>query len=309
MSSGELLRLLTASSFGSPSVLLEPAQSSQGFDSHIIPKRIFQTLNRKTNLPPRIHGVIQMWRDLNPEYLHELYDVSDMRGMVSREFDRTFSKIFDSLGQYQQRSDLWRLCALFLHGGVYVDADYAPVSPLRDFLLQPGVELAVPLCAPLVVDPMQPPVGCHTRPESMKRLQNGFFAAIPRRPLLLLALQRLRWSFFRRADQHYLAAMGPALLYDAYSTLYGDPLAEVIMGPREHGVLVAGDVAPFLGRRHHPEVLLLVEADSVVASVTNEGPVPRMMHKYHGWAEDIALMRDDSATWVTQSGKCLLGFR
>ncbi|CAK0851437.1 unnamed protein product, partial [Prorocentrum cordatum] len=100
-------------------------------------------------IPGPIDAVLRKWRRLNPEFEFLLHDASDMRQLIASEFDEIFLQIFDSLGQYQQKADLWRLCALFVSGGVYVDADYAPFGPLRDFLT-PGVELVVPVCAPVM---------------------------------------------------------------------------------------------------------------------------------------------------------------
>lgn len=316
LNSSELLRhLLDGSRW--PPVLRDDAAVSAEVVGHPgrIPRLILQTLNRKRQLPAPIAAGLGAWQRMNPEYEHELHDAADMRRLIQREFDASFLRIFDALGQYQQRADLWRLCALYLRGGVYVDADYAPLQPLRSFLADPRLELVVPLCAPLVLDPLQPPSGCHARPEALRRLQNGFIAAAPRQPALYVALARLRWNWYRRESQHYLAAMGPALLYEAYVAVHGDPLASVLKGPREHGALQAVDLAPFVGRRHRPETLLLLEADRLVVLPPGEGepsdavPIPLMLHKYVGWEESIAELRDDNSSRVSRGGTCLVGFR
>eukprot|EP00445_Apocalathium_hangoei_P081985 CAMPEP_0204181024 /NCGR_PEP_ID=MMETSP0361-20130328/51527_1 /ASSEMBLY_ACC=CAM_ASM_000343 /TAXON_ID=268821 /ORGANISM="Scrippsiella Hangoei, Strain SHTV-5" /LENGTH=355 /DNA_ID=CAMNT_0051140537 /DNA_START=15 /DNA_END=1079 /DNA_ORIENTATION=+ len=274
--------------------------SSDEVGAHI-PKRIVQTLNRKIDLPSPIAGALRAWQALNPEYSHELHDRADMRRLIEQEFDPSFLEIFDSLGQYQQQSDLWRLCYLFLSGGVYIDADYAPLSPLREFL-PTQADLVLALCAPVIVDPLQPPPGCHSRPEALKRLQNGFIAVVPRHPVLFLALQRIRWNYYRKEDQHYLLALGPALLYDAYSSLLGDPLLGVLRGAREHGVLLGADVVPFIVARHRPEVELLLDCDGVIASASGTIPVGRLLHKYPGWAESIEILRDDNSTHMSHGG-------
>eukprot|EP00929_Paragymnodinium_shiwhaense_P035271 TRINITY_DN19062_c0_g1_i1.p1 TRINITY_DN19062_c0_g1~~TRINITY_DN19062_c0_g1_i1.p1 ORF type:complete len:291 (-),score=59.19 TRINITY_DN19062_c0_g1_i1:121-930(-) len=224
LSNADLLRLLEASESSGP-LLSSAARPSQADadrsdvdaasgTSSLIPRRIYQTMHIKEPLPPAIAGATQAWRQLNPEYEYEIHDAMDARELIVQEFHESFVEIFDSLGQYQQKSDLWRLCILFLKGGVYVDADYAALAPLRSFVPD-DARLVVALSAPVVIDPLQPPLGCHTRAEALRRLQNGFIAVEPRHPLLFLALQKLRLNFYLRADQHYLLAMGPALLYEA----------------------------------------------------------------------------------------------
>eukprot|EP00747_Dinoflagellata_sp_TGD_P048593 gnl/TRDRNA2_/TRDRNA2_145697_c1_seq2.p1 gnl/TRDRNA2_/TRDRNA2_145697_c1~~gnl/TRDRNA2_/TRDRNA2_145697_c1_seq2.p1 ORF type:complete len:212 (-),score=26.62 gnl/TRDRNA2_/TRDRNA2_145697_c1_seq2:209-844(-) len=139
-SSGELLEVLTAQSRHPPVLRVPRHDAGVATGAQRIPKRILQTMHRKTGLTPRIQAVIQAWRTMNPEYEHELHDAADARKLIAEEFDVSFLRLHDSLGKYQQKSDLWRLCVLFLRGGVYVDADVAPLSPLRDFL-PPDVEL------------------------------------------------------------------------------------------------------------------------------------------------------------------------
>mmetsp|Transcript_49056 Transcript_49056/g.157827 ORF Transcript_49056/g.157827 Transcript_49056/m.157827 type:complete len:322 (-) Transcript_49056:190-1155(-) len=245
--------------------------SSDEVGAHI-PKRIVQTLNRKIDLPSPIAGALRAWQALNPEYSHELHDRADMRRLIEQ------------------------------------DADYAPLSPLREFL-PTQADLVLALCAPVIVDPLQPPPGCHSRPEALKRLQNGFIAVVPRHPVLFLALQRIRWNYYRKEDQHYLLALGPALLYDAYSSLLGDPLLGVLRGAREHGVLLGADVVPFIVARHRPEVELLLDCDGVIASASGTIPVGRLLHKYPGWAESIEILRDDNSTHMSHGGRCLRRFR
>eukprot|EP00927_Polykrikos_kofoidii_P012837 TRINITY_DN15570_c0_g1_i1.p1 TRINITY_DN15570_c0_g1~~TRINITY_DN15570_c0_g1_i1.p1 ORF type:complete len:380 (-),score=44.70 TRINITY_DN15570_c0_g1_i1:70-1209(-) len=277
-----------------------------------IPRRLFQTLHVKEGIPPSISMVLQRWQMWNADYEYELHDAHSVRQFIHDNYDSSFVRIFDSLGQYQQQSDLWRLCVLYLRGGVYVDADYAPLSPLRDFVPS-DVDLVVPLCTPVVVDLLQPPVGCHTTAVSMKRLQNGFIAASPQHPVLYLALQKIRTNFYRRQDQHYLTAMGPALLYDSYASLLGDPLEEIVLGQGPKNAVIAADLAPMVGRGHRPDTILLLDGDGmVVSSDMFQGKAfatPRLLHKYPGWKDAIAVIRDDNSTLVSHQGTCLLRFR
>ncbi|CAE8705551.1 unnamed protein product, partial [Polarella glacialis] len=151
---------------------------------------------------------------------------------------------------------------------------------------------------------MQAPVGCHTRADAMKRLQNGFIAVVPKHPVLLLMLQKLRWNFYRKQDQHYLAAMGPALFYEAYAALFGDPLAAVLRGPQLHAALNILEVLPFAGRAHRPDVVLLLDVVGYIWSREESprlglrGPtemlpssLARLLHKFPGWEEAIAELR------------------
>jgi len=307
----EALQVLVASDHGLP-ILRRPEQTP--VPTAHIPKLLFQTFNVKEQIPPKIGAMLEAWRRLNSDYAYELHDGKDMRHLIKEFFDPTFLQIFDAVGQYQQKADLWRLCVLFLRGGVYVDADYAPLSALAD-ILPVSAQFAAALCAPLVVDAMQPPANCYSRPEALKRMQNGFIATVPGHPILLLALQRLRWNFYRQEDQHYLLALGPALLYEAYATLYNDVFAHILRGRRVHGLLTAVDVAPILigeMQRRRGKVFLLLDADGMIASLEGDGGVlPHMQHKYDGWDEGVGIFRNDANNNRSRvsSGSCLLRFR
>eukprot|EP00931_Biecheleriopsis_adriatica_P074240 TRINITY_DN48344_c0_g1_i1.p1 TRINITY_DN48344_c0_g1~~TRINITY_DN48344_c0_g1_i1.p1 ORF type:complete len:374 (-),score=58.21 TRINITY_DN48344_c0_g1_i1:24-1145(-) len=313
---GELRRLLLESVW-QHGIFKDPVHSFHSLENMLhpssqIPRRIVQTLNVKENLPPSMASAVLAWQTLNPRYEHELHDTSDMRRFIAEHFHQTFLRIFDSLGQYQQRSDLWRLCYLYIRGGVYVDAGYAPLAPLSAFIPTSGrlrVSFVAGVSSPVLLEPSQPPPGCHTRPEALKRLQNGFLAVSPGHPVILLALQKARWNYFKRQDQHYLLALGPALLYEAYAALFGDPLGDVLVGPRELGAMLGIDIAHFLGRSHRRDVLLLLDMGRAVFSAGKDHAVPRLLHKYKGWLQEIESIRDDNATHVAHGGTCLRRFR
>lgn len=74
------------------------------------------------------------WKKLNPEYDIQLFDNARCRRFLSKNFNPIVLKIFDYIPRGPIKADLWRICVLLKHGGVYVDADIEPIVPLKDFV-------------------------------------------------------------------------------------------------------------------------------------------------------------------------------
>lgn len=99
-------------------------------EPQIIPKQIFMTYKTK-NIPDK---VIANWKKLNPDYSVLLYDDKDCIEFLRTHFGQDYADYFKELPYGPIKSDFWRLCALYTHGGVYSDIDIEPLVPLKEFI-------------------------------------------------------------------------------------------------------------------------------------------------------------------------------
>ena len=76
----------------------------------------------------------QNWKKLNPEYELHLYDDSLCRQFLIKNFSELYVKIFNYIRDGPIKADFWRVCILYIYGGVYADADIVPIVPLDNFI-------------------------------------------------------------------------------------------------------------------------------------------------------------------------------
>jgi hypothetical protein len=95
----------------------------------IIPKIIYFTY--KTN-PPKY--VFDKWKILNPDYIIDFSLDDDCINFLNNYFDETFSKMFNEIKEGMYKADLWRLCKLYINGGVYADIDLVPYVSIDDLI-------------------------------------------------------------------------------------------------------------------------------------------------------------------------------
>lgn len=76
------------------------------------------------------------WNALNAcdDYATVLYDDESIRSFLLTEYSQTHCDIFNFLEEGPIKADFWRVCVLYKYGGVYVDADVQPLTPICFFL-------------------------------------------------------------------------------------------------------------------------------------------------------------------------------
>lgn len=95
----------------------------------MIPRRIWQTWH--TKLSPKMEAVVNTLKSQHPEFTHALYDISDCRAFLRENFDSHVLEAYDTLLPYAYKADLWRLCVLYIHGGIYLDVKFQCVGDFR----------------------------------------------------------------------------------------------------------------------------------------------------------------------------------
>lgn len=95
----------------------------------MIPKYIWQTWH--TTLPVKMQENIRTLKIQHPDFTHAIYDISECRAFIAIHFDYDVVDAYDTLLPYAYKADLWRLCVLYIHGGIYLDVKFRCVDDFR----------------------------------------------------------------------------------------------------------------------------------------------------------------------------------
>jgi len=84
-----------------------------------------------------------LWKQLNPEYEIRIYDDIMCQNFLKEKFSETHSDLFNFLEDGPIKADFWRICILYLYGGIYSDIDNVPLVKLSSFI-NPISDFVVP---------------------------------------------------------------------------------------------------------------------------------------------------------------------
>jgi len=84
-------------------------------------KTIYMTY--KKQIPDK---VAHRWKQLNPSYAIDFSLDHDCIHFLQTYFNDYVANLFISIPEGMYKADLWRLCKLYVHGGVYADVDLVP---------------------------------------------------------------------------------------------------------------------------------------------------------------------------------------
>ena len=93
----------------------------------IIPKQVFMCWSTSI-LPPKMQEVIDQNKLLNPEFTFHIYDDIQCREFIQNNFEISVVYAFDKLIPGAYKADLWRLCVLFIEGGIYLDIKFKCIN-------------------------------------------------------------------------------------------------------------------------------------------------------------------------------------
>lgn len=98
--------------------------------SHIINKTIYMTYHS-----PLPAFVMSRWHENNRDYMFDFSMDADCISFLETAFSRNIAELFKYIPRGMYKADLWRICKLYIHGGVYADIDLVPhltISALDD---------------------------------------------------------------------------------------------------------------------------------------------------------------------------------
>ena len=96
----------------------------------IIPLDIYQTWFTKI-LPPKMKERVELLKRQNPIFKHHLFDDNDCREFIKTYFKHDVLEAYDKLIPGAYKADLWRLCVLFINGGIYMDIKFCCTNGFR----------------------------------------------------------------------------------------------------------------------------------------------------------------------------------
>ena len=96
----------------------------------IIPLDIYQTWFTK-DLPQKMSERVELLKAQHPRFKHHLFDDNDCREFIKNNFKSDVLEAYDSLIPGAYKADLWRLCVLFIKGGIYLDIKLICINGFR----------------------------------------------------------------------------------------------------------------------------------------------------------------------------------
>ncbi|AMQ10672.1 putative mannosyltransferase [Brazilian marseillevirus] len=180
----------------------------------LIPFQIFQTNEEK--VLPGMKEALDSWSKMNPEYRHIFFPTSLCRDFISQNFEKRVLDAYDSLVPGAYKADLFRYCALYVSGGVYVDSAMVCLVPLKDWLPRDKTLVSA-------------------KDEGVQSgIYQAFFACVPRHPMLRSLIDLV---VSRVENKEY----GPRDLYTTGPMVFGNAL-NLYLGRGENTEFGTGDI-------------------------------------------------------------------
>ncbi|APX95056.1 hypothetical protein BWR19_15320 [Halomonas sp. 1513] len=135
----------------------QKAQSTRD-DAHGIPKTIMQFWHDISELPEDVAECISSWSKWESRgFVHRLFDRQSAEDFISHTLGHEHVLAFGRCYHPAMQADYFRLCYIFVEGGLYVDADDVCIASDISFLFR-GPQLKVqPLCYDIDLDTMIEP--------------------------------------------------------------------------------------------------------------------------------------------------------
>jgi len=104
-----------------------PPTNNNNNNNNIIPKYVFMCWST-LQLPSKMQEVVHYNQSLNPEFTFYIYDDEQCKEFIQNHFENDVVHTFNKLVPGAYKADLWRLCVLFIYGGIYVDIKYKCIN-------------------------------------------------------------------------------------------------------------------------------------------------------------------------------------
>jgi len=112
------------SNFVSELVQQKSEHNIVGCDKNLIPKVIVQFWDKVDALPPDVSKCINTWKEREVEgFQHLLFDEIRAIEFISSELGSEYVDAFNACYHPAMKSDYFRLCYIYVNGGMYVDVD------------------------------------------------------------------------------------------------------------------------------------------------------------------------------------------
>jgi len=146
--------------------------------SDAIPKRIVQTWETK-NIHNDLQIIINSWKEKNIAYEYVFYDSCDRKKFLQEYFSDVILDTYNCIAPGAFKTDLFKLCELYVNGGLFCDLDALCISSIDNILVNDNLLFAIPIDLNLSKHE-----GCHN-------LASGFMLSKQKNPILLRCIHRI----------------------------------------------------------------------------------------------------------------------
>jgi mannosyltransferase OCH1-like enzyme len=168
-----------------------------------IPKNVFICWST-LELPVKMREVLQKNKQINLDFTFYLYDDEKCREFIQNFYEDDVLYAFDTLIPGAYKADLWRLCILFVYGGIYVDIKYLCVNgfTFANIIEKEHFTLDIP---------------SNIWTNNMHGIYNGFIVSNARNPFLWKCIYKIVSNVKNKEyGKSCLYPTGPGLLGDLY---------------------------------------------------------------------------------------------
>ena len=170
--------------------------------NYIIPLNIYLTWGTK-QLPIKMQENLDRMRKVNPEFNIQLFDDYDCRKFIKNNFSKDILTAFDTLKPGAYKADLWRLCILYINGGIYIDIKFNCINNFKFIAFTEKEHLVLDRPG-------------HWKEENIG-LHNALLVAKPKNNLLLRCINKISKNVKNKNyDYLDLYPTGPGLLGEEY---------------------------------------------------------------------------------------------
>jgi mannosyltransferase OCH1-like enzyme len=87
------------------------------------------------HIHPKTLDNLDNWLEINSDInlQREIHCEEEAREFILKHFDTELVSYFDSQNDGRFKSDIWRLCVLYIYGGIYADIDQKLLKPISSF--------------------------------------------------------------------------------------------------------------------------------------------------------------------------------
>ena len=150
--------------------------------------------------PKIMAEVIQKQIQMNPEFDTYIYSEKEAIAFLKQHFDADVLRAYMGFKPTAYRSDLFRYCVLYIHGGVYMDTKMDFTVPLKELIVSPEL---------LVLKPNIKWCG------DGRGVNNTFLITPPKSTILRTAIDEIVKGYKARSyKENELDITGPCLLGD-----------------------------------------------------------------------------------------------
>lgn len=211
----------------------QPRLSEQGQDPGTVPRRIHMSYRtRDGRIAAGMWCSHARWKHLHPTYDFVFYDDDACRRLISNNFSSGVVDAYDTIIPTACKSDLFRSCAVLLHGGVYMDAKLFADEDVRlDCLLSHkllnrhvaggGRKPCHAMCCKEDHSPADLTRNVVVWDRPARAAYNGFFAFSRMHAVPLAHIEVVLGLVRSRQRPSSVLSFGPLALYEAMRRVYG----------------------------------------------------------------------------------------